>query len=308
MANQLNLQEIPKRTLIGILRGWFLAGLLATVPLFITFYVAWFLITLIDGYATSILPDNLNPQQYFSFPVPGIGIIIGILVIILIGFLATNLLGSTLIRLGEGLLGRLPVIGSVYGTTKKVIETVIASRSDAFREAVLIEYPRRGAWAVGFVTGSTKGEIQNISSESLVSVFVPTTPNPTSGFLLFFPREDLITLDMTVEDAVKLVISGGIVAPDDPQANRKAKPLRAVRGKATKKSAVKKKKSAKKKTVKRKAVKKKAPKKKIAKRTVAKKKAVKKKALKKKVAGKKAVGKKVAKKKAMKKKARKKSA
>ena len=101
----------------------------------------------------------------------------------------------------------------------------MASQSDAFREVVLIEYPRRGIWAIGFVTGSTKGEVQNMSSENLINVFVPTTPNPTSGFLLFFPREDTISLDMGVEEAVKMVVSGGIVTPDDPRSSRKAAPL-----------------------------------------------------------------------------------
>ena len=130
-----------------------------------------------------------------------------------------------MLRIGEKLLGRLPVVRTVYGATKQIMETVMASQSDAFREVVLIEYPRRGIWAIGFVTGSTKGEVQNMSSENLINVFVPTTPNPTSGFLLFFPREDTISLDMGVEEAVKMVVSGGIVTPDDPRSSRKAAPL-----------------------------------------------------------------------------------
>ena len=145
-----------------------------------------------------------------------------------------------MIRVGERLLGRLPVVRSLYGATKQIMETVMASQSDAFREVVLIEYPRRGIWAIGFVTGSTKGEVQNMSSENLINVFVPTTPNPTSGFLLFFPREDTISLDMGVEEAVKMVVSGGIVTPDDPKANRNSAPLNKTKPKTAKKASKKK--------------------------------------------------------------------
>ena len=232
-----NKNEIkPKRTFVGLLRRWFFAGLLVSAPILLTVYITWLLVNIIDGYATSLLPSNLNPQTYFSFPLPGIGIVIGGVVIIFIGFLTTNFFGSTMIRVGEKLLGRLPVIRSVYGATKQIMETVMASQSDAFREVVLIEYPRRGIWAIGFVTGTTKGEVQNMSSENLINVFVPTTPNPTSGFLLFFPREDTISLDMGVEEAVKMVVSGGIVTPDDPRAQRKPKTLNAVKKKTAKKN------------------------------------------------------------------------
>ena len=145
---------------------------------------------------------------------------------------------------------------SVYGATKQIMETVMASQSDAFREVVLIEYPRRGIWAIGFVTGTTRGEVQNLSSETLINVFVPTTPNPTSGFLLFFPRRDLISLDMGVEEAVKMVVSGGIVTPEDPRAgNRPARSLTAKKKTAVKNTAVKKT-AAKKKVAKKKVAKK----------------------------------------------------
>ena len=214
-----------KTSFSGFLKRWFLAGLLVSAPILLTLYITWLLVNLIDGYATALLPSYFNPQNYVSFPLPGVGIIIGSVIIIFIGFLTTNFFGNTMLRIGEKLLGRLPVVRTVYGATKQIMETVMASQSDAFREVVLIEYPRRGIWAIGFVTGSTKGEVQNMSSENLINVFVPTTPNPTSGFLLFFPREDTISLDMGVEEAVKMVVSGGIVTPDDPRAFRKAAPL-----------------------------------------------------------------------------------
>jgi len=212
-------------SVFGYLRRWFLAGFLVTAPVLLTGYLTWLIIGIIDGYVSKFLPRDLNPQTYVDFPLPGFGLIIGALIIIIIGALTTGFLGRSLIRFGERLVNGVPVIRSVYGATKQIMETVMASQSDAFREVVLIEYPRRGIWAIGFVTGTTRGEVQNLSSENLVNVFVPTTPNPTSGFLLFFPREDLITLDMGVEEAVKMVVSGGIVTPADPTPGRKPKQL-----------------------------------------------------------------------------------
>ncbi|MEG9862469.1 MAG: DUF502 domain-containing protein [Parvularculales bacterium] len=222
-------------TFFGTLRGWFLTGLIVSIPIFLTAYLTWLIVGVIDGYVASLLPDNLNPQNYVPFRLPGFGIIIGALLIILTGAIARGFVGRWLVRLGENMVNRLPVVRSVYGATKQIMETVMASQSDAFREAVLIEYPRRGIWAIGFVTGKTRGEVQNMSSEELVNVFVPTTPNPTSGFLLFFPRDELITLDMKVEEAVKMVVSGGIVTPDDPRVDRKAKALNPSKAKAGKK-------------------------------------------------------------------------
>ena len=210
---------------LAALRRWFFTGLLVTAPILLTVYITWLIVGVIDSYVESFLPEYLNPQNYVSFPLPGFGIIVGAVMIILIGALATGLVGRSLVRIGETLVNKLPVVRSVYGATKQIMETVMASQSDAFREVVLIQYPRHGIWVIGFVTGNTKGEVQNISKEQLVNVFVPTTPNPTSGFLLFVPRSDLITLDMGVEEAVKMVVSGGIVTPEDPRANRKPKAL-----------------------------------------------------------------------------------
>ncbi|MGU9961719.1 MAG: DUF502 domain-containing protein [Candidatus Puniceispirillales bacterium WSBS_2018_MAG_OTU23] len=231
----------PKRTVFGMLRRWFFAGILVSAPILLSGYVTWLLINLIDGYAAKLVPSYFDPSTYTKFPIPGIGIVFGVTIIILIGALTTGLLGRTLIKFGEKMLSRVPVIRSLYGATKQILETVMASQSDAFREVVLIEYPRRGIWAIGFVTGTTKGEVQNISSENLINIFVPTTPNPTSGFLLFFPRSETISLDMGVEEAVKMVVSGGIVTPSDPRANRTAAPLDAVKKKSAKKKAPKKK-------------------------------------------------------------------
>jgi len=130
----------------------------------------------------------------------------------------------------DRLANRVPLVRSLYGGSKQILETIMASQSDAFREVVLVEYPRRGIWAIGFVTGVTKGEVQALSKENLINVFVPTTPNPTSGFLLFFKRDDTLVLDMSVEEAVKMVVSGGIVTPEDPNKNREAVSLTELSG------------------------------------------------------------------------------
>lgn len=269
-------QDPQKRSVFGHLRRWFFAGLLVSAPILLTVYITWLLVNLIDGYAANLVPTQFNPATYTDFPIPGVGIVFAVVLIIIIGALTTGLLGRSLIKFGEGLLSRVPVMRSLYGATKQIMETVMASQSDAFREVVLIEYPRRGIWVIGFVTGNTKGEVQNISSENLINIFVPTTPNPTSGFLLFLPREEAISLDMGVEEAVKMVVSGGIVTPNDPRAKRKASPLNATKKPAAKKSSAKKK-SAKKATAAQ-ATKKKVAKKKAANKKSAKKKAAKKRA------------------------------
>ena len=144
---------------------------------------------------------------------PGFGLLIGFTIITLIGAIAAGFIGRWIILLGERLLNRMPVVRSIYGASKQILETVLASQSDAFRDVVLVEYPRKGLWVVGFVTGKTKGEINSKLSQETVNVFIPTTPNPTSGFLLFCPKDELFYLKMSVEDAVKLVVSAGIVTP-----------------------------------------------------------------------------------------------
>lgn len=197
------------------LRGYFLAGLLVTAPVAITLYLAWIFINFLDRQVGLVLPDRYNPATYLPFGAPGIGLVITALALILIGALTTNFVGRYIHRTGERLLARLPVVRSIYSATKQIFETVFSSQSNAFREAVLFEYPRKGLWTVGFITGKTQGEIQSVSEDKLVNVFVPTTPNPTSGFLLFVPKKDLIHLSMTVEEAIKMVISGGLVVPPD---------------------------------------------------------------------------------------------
>ena len=160
-----------------------------------------------------LLPAEFDPSRYLPFDIPGLGLLALLLVLLVVGFFAASLVGRIVFRLGERLIDRVPVARSVYGALKQIFETVFADSSPSFREVVLVEYPRRGLWAVGFITGHAKGEVKERIDHDLVNIFLPTTPNPTSGLLLFLPREDLVPLDMSVEDGMKMVISAGIVTP-----------------------------------------------------------------------------------------------
>ena len=215
MSKESGAPLVRKRTLGGRLRGYLLAGVLVTAPLGVTVLLAWWIITFIDERITPLIPAQYNPESYLPFSLPGLGLVVLVIFLTLIGALTAGFLGRWVIHTGERVLNRMPVIRSIYSAVKQIFETVLAQQSNAFREAVLVEYPRRGIWAIGFITGTTKGEVQNLTEETTVNIFLPTTPNPTSGFLLFIPREDVIPLDMSVEEAVKMVISGGIVTPPD---------------------------------------------------------------------------------------------
>ncbi|MEQ8226666.1 MAG: DUF502 domain-containing protein [Rhodospirillales bacterium] len=197
------------------MRAYFFAGILVTAPVTFTFYLAWLLIHFVDNTVRPLIPVKYNPETYLPFALPGLGLFVLIVTMTLIGALTAGFMGRFFIKLSERLLNRMPVIRSVYNATKQILETVLAQQSNAFREAVLVEYPRRGIWAIAFITGTTKGEVQSVTEEECINIFLPTTPNPTSGFLLFVPRADLVSLDMTVEEAIKMVISGGIVTPPD---------------------------------------------------------------------------------------------
>ena len=194
-------------------RRYFLAGILVTSPILITVYVTWLIITFIDAQVAGMLPESLDFTKKLPHQIPGLGLIISIIVITFIGAITPGFIGRTLLKLGERILDNTPVVRSIYAAIKQIMETVMSTNSESFREVVLVEYPRKGIWVIGFVTGETKGEVQTLNKETLINVFIPTTPNPTSGFLLFVPKKDLIYMKMKVEDAVKMVISGGIVTP-----------------------------------------------------------------------------------------------
>ena len=204
------------------LRTYFFAGILITAPVSLTIYLAWLFISFVDERVFSLLPPEYNPESYMPFFIPGLGLLVVLVGLILIGALTAGFLGRAARQLIDGILNRLPVIRSLYSAITQIMETVLANKSSAFRECVLIEYPRKGIWTLGFITGTSKGEVQEVTSDLLVNVFVPTTPNPTSGFLLFVPDQDIIRLKMPIEDGLKLVISGGIVTPPSPKAQLEA--------------------------------------------------------------------------------------
>jgi uncharacterized membrane protein len=161
------------------LRNYFLAGVLVTAPISITFWLTWRVISFIDDRITPYIPAHWNPETYLPFGIPGLGLIVAVFALTLTGFLAAGYVGRVTMRIGERIVGRVPIIRSVYSWTKQVFETVLSQSSSAFREVVLIEYPRRGCWVVGFITGKTVGEVQRLTAETVYNVFVPATPNPT---------------------------------------------------------------------------------------------------------------------------------
>ena len=192
-----------------------LTGLVIAGPIGITLWIAWSFIKWIDQLVKPLIPAIYNPETYLPIEVPGVGLIAAVFGLVMIGFLAANIMGRTIFGLGEQILSRMPIIRSVHSGLKQIFETVLSQSGTTFQRAGLIEYPRRGLWAVVFIATEAKGEtaVKLNGEDKMLSVFLPTTPNPTSGFLLFVPESDVIELDMSVEDAAKLVISAGLVAP-----------------------------------------------------------------------------------------------
>ncbi|MFP6706965.1 MAG: DUF502 domain-containing protein [Alphaproteobacteria bacterium] len=196
------------------LRNYFLTGIIVTAPIVLTIYLTWQFIDWVDSQAIPLLPVKYNPENYLPFSLPGLGLVIAIVILTFVGFLTANIFGRTLLKTGERLVNRMPVVRTIYGALKQILETVLSQSSNSFRQAVLVEYPRRGIWTIAFVTGDTEGEVAMRLDDDMINIYVPTTPNPTSGFLLMVPHRDLIYLDMPVEDAAKYIISIGVIAPE----------------------------------------------------------------------------------------------
>ena len=204
-----------RRKAVNRLRNYLITGVIVAAPLTITVYLVASIVSFVDGMVKPWIPIAWNPETYVPFPLPGIGVVVAVVGLILLGFLTANIFGRTVLRIGEAILARMPLIRNVYAALKQIFETALSERSHTFRRAGLVEYPRRGLWAVVFIATDATGEISHRLGEGddAISVFLPTTPNPTSGFLLFVPRRDVLILDMSVEDAAKLVISGGLITP-----------------------------------------------------------------------------------------------
>ena len=197
------------------LRAYLFTGILVTAPVAITFYLAYKFILWVDVFVTKIVPPQYNFVNYLPMTIPGFGLIILIGFLMLVGMFAAGFLGRFFIRLGEWFVAKMPLISSVYSLLKQIFETVFSSKTQAFKKVVMLEYPRKGIWILGLVSADLQGEIEEKLPDEMVNVFIPTTPNPTSGFLIFVPRKDVIEMDMSVEDAIKFIVSGGLVEPKD---------------------------------------------------------------------------------------------
>jgi uncharacterized membrane protein len=196
------------------MRANFLTGLIVVTPIVLTLYLTWAFITFVDAKVVPLIPAPYNPRTYIETDIFGFGLVIFLIFTTIVGYFAKRVFGKQLIRLGESIVSRMPVVRSIYKALKQIAETVLSQTKSSFRQACLVEYPRKGIWAIAFIATDTKGEIKDKQGgEEMVSVFLPTTPNPTSGFLLFVPKKDVILLDMSIEEAAKLVISAGLVVP-----------------------------------------------------------------------------------------------
>ena len=198
------------------IRAFFFTGILVTAPVAITFYIAYKLIFFIDRSVNKMIPPQLRERidEQLPFSIPGLGVMLLVLLLILIGMFAAGFLGKFFLKLGEWIVYKMPFISSVYSLLKQVFETFLSNKNQAFSKVVLLEYPRKGIWILGFVSTETTGEVAGKVNDKMLNVFIPTTPNPTSGFLIFVPKKDTIELNMTVEEGIKFVISGGLVDPE----------------------------------------------------------------------------------------------
>lgn len=202
------------------LRNYFLTGFVITAPLVITLYLIWTFVKWVDSWVIPYVPEIYNPSTYLPYQIPGIGLLIAIFMITIIGFLTANIIGRSIVSYGEHFVGRMPLVRNIYNGLKQIFSTVLSDESSSFQKVGLIEYPRPGLWAIVFIATETRGEVRMRIAEmghETLSVFLPTTPNPTSGFLLFVPKEQITILDMSVEDGAKLVISAGLVTPKQQQ-------------------------------------------------------------------------------------------
>ncbi len=221
--------DSPGRRIIKRLRNYFLTGLVIAAPISITVYLTWSLIKWIDGWVKPVIPREYSPDSYLPFSVPGFGVLVAVIALTLLGFLTANFVGRTLVGLGESLVGRTPLVRNLYGALKQLFETVLSSKGKSFHKTALMEFPYKGVYAIVFIATETRGEIRHRidqTGEEWVTVFLPPSPAPTAGFMLFVKRSELIELDMTVEEAAKVVLSAGLVTPDFPPKPKPALPQR----------------------------------------------------------------------------------
>ena len=198
----------PKKSILSSLRNNFIAGVVVLIPIGITLYLTVFIINV----SSKLIPKEINPNHYLPYNIPGLEILIAVLIITIIGWISLSFIGKRLFNLFETILNKIPIIRTIYSAVEQLIETFTSSKSDK-KTVVLVEYPRKGVFAVGFATKENTGEIRKKAGKELLNVFVPTTPNPTSGFLLMFPKDEVIFLDLTFEEASKFIVSAGSFNP-----------------------------------------------------------------------------------------------
>lgn len=222
--------HVRKPGMFSGLRASFLTGIVVIAPVSLTIWLVWSLIGWVDNVVLPLVPYDLNPERFIGINLRGLGVIIFLVFTVFVGWIAKGLIGKSMIGFAESLVERMPVVRSIYSGVKQIAETVFAQSERSFENACLIEYPRKGIWAVGFISTQAKGEVAAKTADGgeMMSIFLPTTPNPTSGFLLFLPAEDVIELDMSIEEAAKLVISAGLVYPgqqDEESAEDQPQPV-----------------------------------------------------------------------------------
>ena len=201
--------------MMSLLRRYFFSGLLFWLPIWVTILVIKFLVDMLSN-TLLLLPHRYQPDAIFGFHIPGIGVVITLLVIVLTGFVVANFVGRRLVMLGDKIIGHIPLVRTIYTSVQKVLHTLFSPGGQSFRKVLLVEYPRAGMWSIAFQTGDGPSEVtQTFNNGPMVSLFIPTTPNPTSGFLMMVPKKDVIELEMSIDQALKFVISLGVMQPDN---------------------------------------------------------------------------------------------
>jgi uncharacterized membrane protein len=202
------------------MRKYLIAGLLVWMPLGVTFLVVRAIVGFLDK-SLLLLPDAFQPDRLLGFHIPGLGVLLAIALVLITGMIMANLLGRRLVAFWESLLARIPLVRTLYSAVKQIMEAVLATDAKSFRKVLLVEYPRKGVWSLAFMTSDDLGEVQDKTIANVISVFIPTTPNPTSGFVLMVPESDVIELDMAVEEGLKMIISMGVVVPNSQAYQKK---------------------------------------------------------------------------------------
>jgi uncharacterized membrane protein len=197
------------------LRNYFLTGLVIAGPLAVTAWIVWWFINTIDSWVTPLIPTVLRPDRYLPFHVPGVGVVVALVGLTLLGFLAANLAGRTLLRLGEAILDRMPVVRGIYKSAKQIFETIFSQSGTSFRRVGLVEFPAKGNWSLVFISSPPSGTVlETLPGEEHLGVFLPCTPNPTTGFLFYLPARDVVEIPMTPDEAAKLIMSAGLIQPE----------------------------------------------------------------------------------------------